>query len=101
MARTRSELHVRKLDDFVAYLEANGWAKVPTKGPYEVVRLRHPSHKSGGPVIVYTKTQTLAGGPVQHLTIYGQALAWWNRYRRERRRPKPPTIQDDRLADQT
>ena len=39
MRGSRSDLHVSKLDEFKAWLKAQGWAEVRVRGEYEVLRM--------------------------------------------------------------
>ena len=40
MALTRALLHLSKIDDFAEWAATKGWVREPTKGIYEVLRLR-------------------------------------------------------------
>lgn len=50
---SRRHLHLSKLDDFAAWAATRGWERVPTKGRYEVLRLR----QDGQDDIVYFKRE--------------------------------------------
>ena len=40
MPISRAHLHESKIDEFAAWAEKHGWERQPTKGEYEVLRLR-------------------------------------------------------------
>ena len=55
MPFNRSELHISKIDEFAAWAEKKGWKREPTKGYYEVLRMRKPGRK---PLILYKRIRT-------------------------------------------
>jgi hypothetical protein len=61
MSRTRALLHFDKLDDFAAWAATKGWVREPTKGAYEVLRLRKENPKKKRhrkPVIFYKRPRS-------------------------------------------
>lgn len=82
MATDRATLHLSKVGEFAAWLERRGWVAVPTRGEYEVLRMRHPEQAK--PLILYARDRT------DHATFgYDQASRFflvklWLRERRQR-----------------
>lgn len=67
MSRSRNTLARHKLDDFIAFCTARGWKREPTKGDYEILRMRHPARKD--PLMVH---QGLHDDSM-HLTTWGES----------------------------
>lgn len=61
----RSELHVSKLGEYREFCESLGWREVPTKGAYEVLRMRHPV--KAAPLIVHRRENA------EHLTVHAES----------------------------
>jgi hypothetical protein len=59
----RATLHFRKIDDFAAWAATKGWRREPTKGEWEVLRLRKPGKP---PAIYYRKASA-----TQHASTRG------------------------------
>jgi hypothetical protein len=74
---SRHRLHVKKLEEFAAFCEKEGWTRQPLKGEYEVLRMTHAKKH---PLIVHTRLQTHAGNDVQHLTLHGTAESMFSRF---------------------
>lgn len=51
--RSRCTLHVNQLEPFIAFCQSLDWVKLPTKGDFEVLRMRHPKAKE--PLLVHKK----------------------------------------------
>ncbi len=67
MSRSRCLLHRTRLKAFQAFCEERGWVAEPTKGIYEVLRMRHPEEIA--PMIVYRRIEIK-----EHLTVYGTGV---------------------------
>jgi hypothetical protein len=78
---SRHRLHVDKLEQFAKYCEAQGWARVATKGEYEVLRMTKGTQP---PLIVHTKLATHAGNAPVHLTLHGIAERLFTSFIREK-----------------
>jgi hypothetical protein len=81
----RGRLHVGKVDDFAAWLEAHGWRRVDAKGIFEVLRMERPIEATPAGesrvLLVHRKdTET------QHYSLHGESSAWFSRWMRELRR---------------
>jgi len=76
--RDRSTIHHTKIEDFTAFLVANGFVIEEPKG-CEVLRARLKSF----PPIIYFKRDR-----ADHLTSYGVGLTWQKHYMRNRRATK-------------
>jgi len=59
----RGLLHLDKVDAFAAWLEARGWVREPTKGIYEVLRMRSP--EAPAPMILFARDRS------RHATTQG------------------------------
>lgn len=62
---SRNRLSVTKLNDFIAFCEADGWMSEPVKGDWEVARLRRDKKIT----IIWRRISNHAGTPLQHLTL--------------------------------
>lgn len=73
MSRSRCTLHKTKLMDFTVFCRSRGWVSEPTKGCYEVLRMRHPDHAA--PLIVHDRIAA-----AEHYTTWGESqtelIAW-------------------------
>lgn len=72
--RSRCTLARNQLERFKIFCEAMGWAEVPKKGTYEVLRMHHAEQKE--PLIVHEKMGkfTQSGHtPTTHLTTWGRS----------------------------
>lgn len=78
--RTRNLLALSKIQEFAIWAESQGYHREPTKGAYEVLRLR----KHGESPILYFKRDT-----GQHATSYGDGTAlikkWINTRKQEKK----------------
>lgn len=63
----RNTLSVKKIDEFKAWLEKNGWQLQKTKGFYEVLRAVKQGRKH--PLIVYYRHDTHKGTELVHYTV--------------------------------
>lgn len=80
----RQLLALSKLDEFAAWAASHGFQREPTKGTFEVLRLRVPSQP---PVLFFARNRTLSGGTPQHATAQreGEKLVHrWLRARNEK-----------------
>lgn len=84
----RNRLHVSKLEDFRQWLISDGFTILEPQGLYEVLRAAKPSHKH--PLIVYRRTASNSGGPLEHYTVAGRGGGILGAYLRDRR-PKKKT----------
>lgn len=64
--RSRSRLHFNQIAAFIEFCESQGWCKVPVKGDYECLRMRHPGQKE--PMIVHSTNSASA-----HFTTWGKS----------------------------
>jgi len=64
--RSRCTLHKSKLATFQAFCEARGWVAEPSKGDYEVLRMRHPERRD--PMIVHERSNA-----TEHYTTSGES----------------------------
>jgi hypothetical protein len=84
--RSRCTLARTQLERFKIFCEAMGWAEVPTKGVFEVLRMRHAEQKE--PLIVHQKMGTFAHSghtPTVHLTTWGQSAVVVKQFLRAKR----------------
>ena len=63
----RNTLSVKKIDEFKAWLEKDGWQLQKTKGSYEVLRAVKQGQKH--PLIVYYRHDTHKGTELVHYTV--------------------------------
>ena len=77
--RDRMTLHLNKLDAFASWAQSHGYKREPTKGAYEVLRLRKEPH----PPLLYYRHE---GGA--HATSIGIATSLVDRWIRERDRQR-------------
>lgn len=75
--RSRCTLHKSKLAAFQAFCEENGWQAEPTKGGYEVLRMRHADRPD--PLIVHDRTEAK-----EHYTTWGESARMVKRWMRVR-----------------
>lgn len=71
--RSRSRLHIDKLNDYVEFCKREGWTRAPIKGDYEVLRMTHPGY--AGPLLVYQRLDAKV-----HLTTYGHSAELLDKY---------------------
>lgn len=76
--RSRNTLARSKLDEFKAFCQSKGWVDEKTKGPYEVLRMRHPDWKE--PMIVHQRNNIES----MHLTTWGNSADMLRRYFRNK-----------------
>ncbi len=62
---SRNRLSVTKLDDFIAFCEADGWVLEKPKGDFEVARLR----RHGKLAVIWRRSSNSSGTPLQNLTL--------------------------------
>lgn len=77
--RSRCTLHKTKLAEFQTFCEGRGWTAEPTRGGYEVLRMRHPGRVH--PLIVHGRDSA-----TEHYTTWGESaneLRVWLRSRRK------------------
>lgn len=60
----RGLLSFSRLEEFATWAQSKGYTREPTKGDFEVLRLRYPDEK---PVIIYAKSSA-----TEHLTVMGR-----------------------------
>lgn len=75
----RCTLHLKSLKAFVAWAETKGYRKEPTKGTFEILRLRHAD--GGIPILFFTKIRSK-----EHVTCQRDGLKLVRRWLRERSR---------------
>lgn len=66
MTTSRNRLHQNKLQAFTEFCKFFGWVQTPTKGGFEVLRMRHPDNKD--PLLIYRQLKAK-----EHLTSHGVA----------------------------
>ncbi|WP_067753019.1 hypothetical protein [Orrella dioscoreae] len=64
--RSRCTLHKTRLAAFQTFCEGRGWTAEPTKGDYEVLRMRHPDRRF--PLIVHDRHDA-----PEHYTTWGES----------------------------
>lgn len=69
MSRSRCNLHVSRLPEFIEFCESLGWKQEDTKDYFEVLRMRHPQEAK--PLIVHTRLATCRGNEPTHYTTWG------------------------------
>ena len=74
--RNRDQLHQNKLDEFVEWACEQGWTSEPTKGVFEVLRLRNGKRLALG----YQR------GGCDHVTVYGESATLVKEWMRQRGR---------------
>lgn len=79
--RSRCTLHKTKLTEFQKFCEEYGWRAEPTKGPYEVLRMRHSGCKD--PMIVHGRNSG------DHFTTWGESARMVRQYIRSKRHESP------------
>lgn len=77
--RSRCLLMPRHLPDFAKFCEGRGWVSVPTKGDYEVLRMRHPDIAE--PLMVHRRDVSEV-----HLTTWGKSQSMADKFFNQRRR---------------
>jgi len=104
VSSVRGLLHLNRLDAFAEWAKTLGWQREPTKGFYEVLRLRHPRVRV--PIVLYSR-----GEPTSHVTVpfEGPALSLINRFMKEAKhknkaagatpRPLSQEKPDERIAE--
>lgn len=76
MARSRSRLHINRLDEFASFCVEQGWTIERTKDQYEVLRLR----KGREVAIVHGRLSSDNGSPLVHYTTWGASNRLLNQY---------------------
>lgn len=82
--RSRCELMPKHLPEFAQFCESRGWKPENTKGPYEVLRMRHPDIRE--PMMVHRRDVSEV-----HLTVWGQSERLTNKFFAARRQQKLDT----------
>ena len=77
MSRSRSGLHMNKVEEFKQYCLNKGWVEESLKGDYEVLRMKHEHFV--GPLIVHVTMRAK-----EHVTIWGHSLTMYQQYRRDK-----------------
>jgi hypothetical protein len=99
-ARERDLLHLRDVDAFAEFCEADGWMRVETKGHYEALRMARPDKFNGSRewLIVYRRDPTFSGdiNNVRHGVVWGNSALWAKKFYRSR---KEEQINDKRERD--
>lgn len=75
--RSRCLLHKTRLEEFRDFCASQGWVLEPTKGDYEVLRMRHKDVKE--PLMVHEKS-----GAKEHLTTWGYSQKWVQKFLRNK-----------------
>ena len=75
---SRCLLQKENLREFTAFCASEGWVEEPTKGEFEVLRMRSP--KNSVPMLVYTKLDAK-----EHYTVHGVATIMCAKYIRSKR----------------
>lgn len=70
--RNRCKLHLTKVDEFADFVSSLGYQREPTKGYYEVLRIRKDNEP---PVLFYNRK-----GMTDHATVYGKGLGLVEKY---------------------
>ena len=83
--RSRSLLALTKLVDFAAWAVCQGYKVEPTKGTYEVLRLRK---KGEAPLLYFRRDKGSFGGEPQHATSYGDGTTLVYQWLNSRKQPK-------------
>jgi hypothetical protein len=83
--RSRSLLALTKLVDFAAWAVCQGYRVEPTKGTYEVLRLRK---KGEAPLLYFRRDKGSFGGEPQHATSYGEGTALVQQWLNSRKQSK-------------
>ena len=80
----RGGLHMDKIDAFAAWAEGRGYRREPTKGAYEVLRLRKGKE---APLLYYRRERlNVSGGSPKHATSRGAGNALLRAWFRDRRK---------------
>ncbi len=82
----RSKLAVSKLDEFKAWLAADGWTLEEPRDYYEVLRARKPGKKY--PLIVWRRSDNEGGGELTHLTYADRDQTIVGAFLRDQRKKK-------------
>lgn len=85
-SRSRSQLHRTHFDAFVAFCESCGFKRVPTKDPFEVLRMTPPRKGTGGPLIVHSRDSAK-----EHYTTWGVSADLAQQFFRARKQSKEAT----------
>jgi hypothetical protein len=89
VSRDRSLLHLSKIDAFADWLAGRGWKREPTKGVYEVLRVRKDRE-----LVLFFRHE---GG--EHATAYARGLRMVLQWLRARpRHAQPPAAPGSRSA---
>ena len=80
MRRSRNRLHKKMLPYFKTYLKGCGWTEEPTKGVFEVLRMRRDGNKD--PLLVYDRIEAK-----EHFTTHGIAELMLDAFIASRRAP--------------
>ena len=83
--RSRSLLALAKLEEFAVWAVTQGYRREPTKGSYEILRLRK---KGEAPVLYFRRDKGMMGGEPQHATSYGDGTTLVQQWINNRKQPK-------------
>jgi hypothetical protein len=83
--RSRSLLALSMLRVFEEWAVTQGYRREPTKGSYEILRLRK---KGEAPVLYFRRDKGSFGGEPQHATSYGEGTKLVQRWINTRKQPK-------------
>ena len=83
--RSRSLLALTKLVDFAAWAVCQGYTIEPTKGKYEVLRLRK---KGQSPLLYFRREKGMMGGEPEHATSYGDGTTLVQQWLNSRKQTK-------------
>ena len=78
--RSRSMLHMNKLDDFREWLKTQGWLWQEPKSVYEALRMVRKGKYGNKTLIVHRKDSA-----TEHLTTWGESQVWLSKWLKERR----------------
>jgi hypothetical protein len=80
--RDRALLALGKVKEFTAWAVSQGYRVEPTKGTWEILRLRIPGQP---PVLFFTRYKTASGGSPQHATCQSAGTKLVQRWIRSRK----------------
>lgn len=76
--RTRNQLHVSKLTEFIEWCESQGWQQQTPKGEWEVAIL---TKKGFDRAIIHKRVSNNSGKPLEHLTLHGNSQALFKKWK--------------------
>ena len=81
--RSRSTLHMNKLQEFTEWLTSKGWVYQEMKSPYEVLRMTRKGKYGNKTLIVHQR-----GSATEHLTTWGPSAVALEQWLKERKADK-------------